>query len=96
MASPWNFPCSIPAGGILAALVAGNVVIFKPAPEAVLVGYELAKVFWDAGFPKNVVQFISCEDDTVGSELIKDNVYPLLFLLELQIPRKSSLGCAQG
>lgn len=72
VASPWNFPCSIPAGGILAALVAGNVVIFKPAPEAVLVGYELAKVFWDAGFPKNVVQFISCEDDTVGSELIKD------------------------
>src|SRR5207237_5276260 len=28
---PWNFPCSIPAGGILAALATGNCVIFKPA-----------------------------------------------------------------
>src|SRR5262249_36126725 len=33
---PWNFPLSIPAGGVLAALAAGNTVILKPAPEAVL------------------------------------------------------------
>ena len=29
VAPPWNFPCSIPAGGILAALAAGNSVIFN-------------------------------------------------------------------
>ena len=39
---PWNFPLSIPAGGVLAALAAGNAVILKPAPEAVLVGWWLA------------------------------------------------------
>ncbi len=38
---PWNFPLSIPAGGVLAALAAGNAVILKPAPEAVLVGWWL-------------------------------------------------------
>src|SRR5262249_58290381 len=32
---PWNFPLSIPAGGVLAALAAGNAVVLKPAPEAV-------------------------------------------------------------
>ena len=37
VAPPWNFPLSIPAGGVLAALAAGNAVILKPAPEAVLV-----------------------------------------------------------
>src|SRR5690606_17409474 len=31
VASPWNFPCAIPAGGILAALIAGNCVLFKPS-----------------------------------------------------------------
>jgi RHH-type proline utilization regulon transcriptional repressor/proline dehydrogenase/delta 1-pyrroline-5-carboxylate dehydrogenase len=72
VAPPWNFPCSIPAGSILAALVAGNCVIFKPAPEAVLVGWELAQIFWDAGISKEVLQFLPCEDDPVGSLLVKD------------------------
>lgn len=72
VAPPWNFPCSIPAGGILAALAAGNCVIFKPAREAVLVGWQLAQIFWDAGIDKSVLQFITCEDDPVGSALIQD------------------------
>ena len=41
---PWNFPLSIPAGGVLAALAAGNAVVLKPAPEAVLVGWQLAQL----------------------------------------------------
>lgn len=69
---PWNFPISIPAGGILAALAAGNCVLFKPAPEAVLSGWELTKLFWEAGVPKEVLQFIQCADDPVGSKLIAD------------------------
>ena len=30
---PWNFPMAIPAGGVLAALAAGNAVVLKPAPQ---------------------------------------------------------------
>lgn len=73
VASPWNFPCSIPAGGILAALAAGNRVIFKPAPEAVLVGWVLVNIFWDAGVSKKSLQFFVCEDDSVGTALIADD-----------------------
>lgn len=69
---PWNFPISIPAGGILAALAAGNCVLFKPAPEAVLSGWELVQLFWEAGIPKDVLQFINCTDEPVGSSLIRD------------------------
>jgi RHH-type transcriptional regulator, proline utilization regulon repressor / proline dehydrogenase / delta 1-pyrroline-5-carboxylate dehydrogenase len=69
---PWNFPISIPAGGILAALAAGNCVLFKPAPEAVLSGWELVKTLWEAGIPKEALQFINCVDDPVGSKLIAD------------------------
>jgi RHH-type proline utilization regulon transcriptional repressor/proline dehydrogenase/delta 1-pyrroline-5-carboxylate dehydrogenase len=71
VASPWNFPCSIPAGGILAALAGGNTVIFKPAPEAILVGYELANIFWEAGVSKNELQFVPCDDET-ASAFVKD------------------------
>ena len=49
---PWNFPVAIPCGGMMAALAAGNCVIFKPAPEAVLTGYILVKALWEAGIPK--------------------------------------------
>jgi len=69
---PWNFPIAIPGGGILAALVTGNCVLFKPAPEAVLCGWILVNLLWDAGVPKDVLQFVNCVDDPVGSQLIKD------------------------
>lgn len=69
---PWNFPVSIPAGGILAALAMGNCVLFKPAPEAVLSGWALVNALWEAGIPKKVLQFINCADDPVGSKLIAD------------------------
>lgn len=72
VAPPWNFPISIPTGGILGALVMGNCVIFKPAPEAVLSGWILVNALWDAGIPKEALQFINCADDPVGSKLIKD------------------------
>jgi len=69
---PWNFPLSIPAGGVLAALAAGNSVILKPAPEAVLVGAWLARCLWDAGVPREVLHFLPCPDDEVGRGLVSD------------------------
>jgi len=72
VAPPWNFPLSIPAGGVLAALAAGNAVLLKPAPEAVLVGWHLARSLWSAGIPGEVLQFVPCPDDDVGRGLITD------------------------
>lgn len=72
VAPPWNFPCSISTGNLVAAIATGNCVIFKPASESVLVGWLLANIFWDAGIDKNVLQFFTCEDEPVGSLLVKD------------------------
>ncbi|MEL7500277.1 MAG: bifunctional proline dehydrogenase/L-glutamate gamma-semialdehyde dehydrogenase [Planctomycetota bacterium] len=69
---PWNFPYAIPAGGVLAALMAGNSVILKPAPEAVLVAWQLVKQFWDAGVPKDVLQFVPTDDGEIGKSLVSD------------------------
>jgi RHH-type transcriptional regulator, proline utilization regulon repressor / proline dehydrogenase / delta 1-pyrroline-5-carboxylate dehydrogenase len=73
IASPWNFPVAISAGGILAALVTGNSVIFKPALETAYTGFVLAQIFWSAGVSKQVLQFVVCEDEVEGSKLIKDS-----------------------
>lgn len=69
---PWNFPCAIPTGGILAGLIAGNCVLFKPAPQAVLTGWKLVNLMWEAGVPKKALQFINCKDEPEGSFLIQD------------------------
>ena len=69
---PWNFPYAIPAGGVIAALMAGNSVILKPAPESVLTAYHLATQFWRAGVPQDVLQFLPLNDGQTGKKLIID------------------------
>ncbi|MEZ4863654.1 MAG: bifunctional proline dehydrogenase/L-glutamate gamma-semialdehyde dehydrogenase [Caldilineaceae bacterium] len=70
---PWNFPIAIPAGGMLAALMAGNTVILKPAPETVLVAWRLVNAMWAAGIPRQVLQFVPTTDDEVGQALVTDD-----------------------
>ncbi|MEM8707818.1 MAG: bifunctional proline dehydrogenase/L-glutamate gamma-semialdehyde dehydrogenase [Actinomycetota bacterium] len=59
---PWNFPVAIPAGGVLAALAAGNGVVFKPAPEAVRCGALVAAAIRSAGLPDDLVAFVAADD----------------------------------
>jgi len=70
VASPWNFPYAIPAGGVLGALAAGNSVILKPAPETVLTASLVAEHCWAGGVPRDVLQFLPCPDSEVGQRLI--------------------------
>ncbi len=56
--SPWNFPCAIPCGGIVAALASGNTCILKPATAAAPVAWLTAKALWRAGVPKDALQVV--------------------------------------
>ncbi|HEX2746700.1 MAG TPA: aldehyde dehydrogenase family protein, partial [Verrucomicrobiales bacterium] len=69
---PWNFPFAIPCGGVLAALMAGNTVILKPAPETMELGWLLANLLWQGGVPRDVLQYVPCEDGDAGKALITD------------------------
>lgn len=70
VAPPWNFPYAIPSGGVLAALAAGNAVILKPAPETVATAWLMVQQLWQAGVPRDVLQFVPTRDDAVGRHLI--------------------------
>ncbi len=67
---PWNFPVSIPAGGVLAALAAGGAVILKPAPQARRSGAVLAEALWEAGVPRELVQLVDVEEGELGRRLV--------------------------
>lgn len=69
---PWNFPYAIPCSGVLAALMAGNSVVLKPAPETVAIAWRLAQQLWEGGVPRDVLQFFPCADGEIGRALITD------------------------
>ncbi|HEU0277611.1 MAG TPA: bifunctional proline dehydrogenase/L-glutamate gamma-semialdehyde dehydrogenase PutA [Rhodanobacteraceae bacterium] len=70
--SPWNFPLSIFTGQVVAALVAGNAVIAKPAEQTTLTGFAVVKLLHAAGVPAEVLQFVPGTGETVGVALTRD------------------------
>lgn len=70
--SPWNFPFAIPTGGVAAALMAGNAVVFKPSELAVYTAWQIAQAFWRAGVPKNVLQFVPMPRNEISRKFLMD------------------------
>jgi RHH-type proline utilization regulon transcriptional repressor/proline dehydrogenase/delta 1-pyrroline-5-carboxylate dehydrogenase len=70
--SPWNFPLAIFTGQLMAALVAGNVVIAKPAAQTPLIAGRAVELFHEAGIPKEVLQLLPGEGRIVGNALMED------------------------
>ncbi len=68
--SPWNFPASIFVGPVAAALVTGNVVAAKPAPETSLIALRLAELAYEhADIPRTVFKVMP-GSDSVGKTLV--------------------------
>jgi RHH-type transcriptional regulator, proline utilization regulon repressor / proline dehydrogenase / delta 1-pyrroline-5-carboxylate dehydrogenase len=78
--SPWNFPIAIPCGGIAAALAAGNTVILKPASDTTLPARVLCECFWDAGVPREALQFVICSGGDAGKHLLSDSAINTVIL----------------
>lgn len=70
--SPWNFPIAIFTGQIVAALVAGNAVIAKPADQTNLVAYKTMKLMHKAGVPENVLHLLCGRGSVAGQAIIED------------------------
>ena len=69
--SPWNFPLAIFLGQISAALVAGNAVVAKPAPQTPLIAFAAVRLFHRAGIPADVLHLLPGGPD-VGRALVGD------------------------
>lgn len=67
--SPWNFPLAIFCGQIMAALMAGNAVIAKPAEQTPFIAHRTVELMIEAGIPRNVIQLV-LGDGTVGGALV--------------------------
>jgi RHH-type proline utilization regulon transcriptional repressor/proline dehydrogenase/delta 1-pyrroline-5-carboxylate dehydrogenase len=68
--SPWNFPFAIATGMTVAALVAGNCTLLKPAEVSTVIAAKLAEILVDAGIPKGVFQYVPGKGSKVGAYMV--------------------------
>ncbi len=69
---PWNFPVAIPAGSVLSALATGSPVIIKPARQARRSGAVMVEALWEAGVPRDVLQYVQLDGRELGTQLVSD------------------------
>ncbi|MFY7954041.1 MAG: proline dehydrogenase family protein, partial [Armatimonadaceae bacterium] len=70
--APWNFPLAILTGMAVAALVAGNTVVVKPAEQSSRTGFFLAEALAEAGCPSGVFHFLPGDGAQIGPVLVED------------------------
>lgn len=82
---PYNFPAHLPNGHIVPALIAGNVVIFKPSEKTPAVGERLLAYFTRAGIPEDCVQLLVGGPDEGKALVAHPDVDGVLFTGSAQV-----------
>ncbi len=70
--SPWNFPLAIFTGQIIAALLAGNTVIAKPAHQTPLTAMRIVELLHEAGIPLDALCLLPGQSNVIGPALLSD------------------------
>ncbi len=86
--SPWNFPIAIATGMTVAALVAGNCTLLKPAENSTVIAAKIAEILVEAGIPKGVFQYVPGKGSQVGAYMVK---HPEVHLIAFTGSRE--VGC---
>lgn len=69
--SPFNYPVNLAGSKIAPALIAGNVVAFKPPTQGSISGLLLAEAFAEAGVPAGVFNTITGRGSVIGDYIVE-------------------------
>jgi aldehyde dehydrogenase (NAD+) len=93
--TPWNFPMAIPAWKSMAALIAGNTIVIKPATDTPASVVSLARVFEEAGLPPGVFNVVMGSGGEVGDPLVQHpDVKVVSYTGSTEVGRRISQACA--
>ncbi|MFL5805931.1 MAG: L-glutamate gamma-semialdehyde dehydrogenase [Roseiflexaceae bacterium] len=67
---PWNFPCAIMVGLVVAPVVAGNTVVLKPASTSPIIAAKFVEILESIGLPPGVVNYLPGPGGSVGDALV--------------------------
>jgi len=77
--APWNFPLAIFAGQVVAALVAGNSVVAKPAPQTPLIAALAIRILHEAGVPVTALHLVPGGTEAGAALVAHENVAGVAF-----------------
>lgn len=68
--TPWNDPLLTPCRKLGPALIAGNTVVIKGAPQTPLTTMHVARALHDVGLPAGVLNTVTGDVGVVGVPLL--------------------------
>jgi alpha-ketoglutaric semialdehyde dehydrogenase len=95
--TPWNFPIAIPSWKSMAALIAGNTVVLKPATDTPHSSLKLVEAFADAGLPAGVLNLVCGSGSAVGMPLVgHPDVAGISFTGSNEVGREVNVAAARA
>ncbi len=76
--APFNYPVNLSASKIAPALMAGNVVLFKPPTQGSVSALYLIEAFNKAGLPAGVINTVTGRGSEIGDYLIQHKAVDLI------------------
>ena len=95
LVTPWNFPMAIPSWKMMPALILGNTVVIKPAPDTPLSTVNLLRVLDKAGLPPGVVNMVTGGGEAGASLVSHEAVGVVSFTGSTATGRKVSEAAAR-
>ncbi|NMP23650.1 aldehyde dehydrogenase family protein [Sulfobacillus harzensis] len=92
---PWNYPLQIGSRAIAAPLAVGNTVVLKPAEEASVSLFTLARICAEEGVPPGVVNVIAGIGEEAGAPLAAHpGINHVTFTGSLEVGRRVAQAAA--
>ncbi|MFT4711654.1 MAG: malonate-semialdehyde dehydrogenase (acetylating)/methylmalonate-semialdehyde dehydrogenase [Candidatus Azotimanducaceae bacterium] len=78
--TPFNFPAMIPLWMFPMAVACGNAFVLKPSEQDPMTPNRLVELFYEAGFPKDLVQLVHGGKDQVNALLTHEDTRAISFV----------------
>lgn len=93
---PWNFPASLAIRAAVPALLAGNAVIIKPAPNTPRTARMVEDVFREAGFPASLFQVLFLSNEAARRVILDSRVQMVSFTGSVEAGRRVAAIAGEG
>lgn len=92
--TPWNGPFVLSLNPTVQALLAGNAVVLKPSEVTPHSGGWAARVLWEAGVPKDVLQLVQGDGES-GAALVNGDIDKISFTGSVATGKRIAAACAE-
>lgn len=80
--TPFNFPMMVPLWMFPLAIACGNTFVLKPSERTPILAGKLVELFYEAGFPKGVLNLVHGGKDVVNGILENDDIKAVSFVVQ--------------